>query len=132
MNYSAKIDPAIYSPATKGFTASDFMALCLAAADQAGLNKTDQDTIRFVFQARDIYLVPTRKLAFPLRVSRMTGDREWEFDCQVEATIQWDGAKWQIEECGGITETGDPADTTSDQKQIEEAVEERAAKESAP
>lgn len=46
INYSEKIDPAIYGEATKGFTKEDWIELAIAALDQAGVSAEGQRLIR--------------------------------------------------------------------------------------
>jgi hypothetical protein len=54
--YSTRVDPIIYGAATREFSAQDFAALALAAADQAGLSAKEQAAIRQVFENRGIDL----------------------------------------------------------------------------
>lgn len=52
MNYSAKIDPVIYSPHTGKFGPQDWAALALAAGDQAGLSVKQQQAVQAIFAAK--------------------------------------------------------------------------------
>ena len=69
----------------------------------------------------------TQKLDFMLTISR---SRPYDHDTEVhvEATVQHNGAEWEIVEAGGTGPDGEEADGGSDQDQIEEAVLERAEK----
>lgn len=43
--YSTTIDPVIYGPATNGFQRADWIALALAALDQAGVRHPEHKRI---------------------------------------------------------------------------------------
>lgn len=54
IQYSTTIDPVIYGRATTGFERADWIALALAALDQAGVKRREHEKIVAILDEADV------------------------------------------------------------------------------
>ena len=57
IQYSAAVDPIVYGPGTDGFERAEWVALALAALDQAGVRSRDYEEIQNLLDERGYAMV---------------------------------------------------------------------------